>query len=74
MESGSVGTLNLYLYTGNEYANSEPIWTKSGDQGITWNSATVKISSSVHYSVWLLKIDYMTGHKLEYLQEETYCF
>lgn len=52
MYGSGMGTLSVYLKTGNRLAN-RPIWSESGDKGNQWRKATTTIISRSAYQVYV---------------------
>lgn len=50
MKGASIGTLNVYLYTGN-FSSMYLLWQRKGNKGDKWNFGQIPIRSSVKYQV-----------------------
>lgn len=51
MEGSEVGQLNVYLETSKDSRESDPIWTRKGNQGKHWRHARVTLRSTAQYQV-----------------------
>ena len=51
MYGSGVGTLNLYIKTGNGKTNEKLVWTLSGNEGNQWLQGTAPMYSKVDYQV-----------------------
>ena len=52
MQGDSMGTLNVYaLPTGGNLSAYSPIWYRSGNQGLNWNTARLDASSLADFQV-----------------------
>ena len=60
MFGSSMGTLNIQVST-NDGANWNTEWTKSGDQGNNWLSASVDLSSYINQSNVKIRFNAITG-------------
>ena len=50
MKGASIGTLNVYLYTGN-FSAMYLLWQRKGNKGNNWMLGQTPIRSSVNYQV-----------------------
>ena len=50
MKGASIGTLNVYIYTGN-FSSMSPLWQRKGNKGINWMLGQTPIRSSIKYQV-----------------------
>lgn len=50
MRGASIGTLNVYLHTGN-FSAMQLLWQRKGNKGSTWMLGQIPITSSVKYQV-----------------------
>lgn len=53
MKGASIGTLNVYLHTGN-FSAMQLLWQRKGNKGSTWMLGQTPITSSVKYQVLMM--------------------
>ena len=53
MKGASIGTLNVYIYTGN-FSTMSLLWQRKGNKGNNWMLGQTPINSSIEYQVKIL--------------------
>ena len=54
MKGASIGTLNVYIYTGN-FSSMSLLWQRKGNKGNNWMLGQTPIRSSVTYQVKIMR-------------------
>ena len=63
MKGASIGTLNVYIYTGN-FSSMYLLWQRKGNKGNNWMLGQTPIRSSVKYQVKAVFLNYRPWQKV----------